>query len=149
MCVCGGGGGSHSNWHKQIPQYSLLCWLQPYEFLIYTHLILTFYVNTIWHPIANLLLCWDRGVNLYGLRISLTDFCHLHGLTGVRCNPYGYLWFLQIQTYNHSMLYIRTVVTKVNDLSHNKLCFVCLLYMGVLQQDPIPKMCFYNGVDNL
>ena len=28
--------------------------------------------------------------------------------------------------------------TKVNDLSH-KLCFVCLLYMGV---DPIPKLCF-------
>ena len=25
---------------------------------------------------------------------------------------------------------------------HNKLCFVCLLYMGVLQQDPIPKLCF-------
>ena len=32
--------------------------------------------------------------------------------------------------------------TKVNDLSHNKLCFVCLLYMSVLQQDPIPKLCF-------
>ena len=32
--------------------------------------------------------------------------------------------------------------TKVNDLSHNKLCFVCLLYMGVLQRDPIPKLCF-------
>ena len=61
--------------------------------------------------------------------------------------------FLQIQTYNHSTLYIRTVAslqwhqlcfvsTKVNDLSHNKLCFVCLLYMGVLQRDPIPKLCF-------
>ena len=74
------------------------------------------------------------------------DICDLHGLTGVQCNLYGYLWFLQIQTYNHSMLYIWTVVclqwqywhqlcfvsTKVNDLSHNKLCFVCLLYMGVL-----------------
>ena len=97
-----------------------------------------------------------RGVNLYGLRVRLTDFCDLHGLTGVRCNPYGYLWFLQIQTYNHSTLYIRTVVnlqwhqpaqlcfvsTKVNDLSQNKLCFVCLLYMGVLQRDPIPKLCF-------
>ena len=32
--------------------------------------------------------------------------------------------------------------TKVNDLSHNKLCFVCSLYMGVLQRDPIPKLCF-------
>ena len=32
--------------------------------------------------------------------------------------------------------------TKVNDMSHNKLCFVCLLYMGVLQRDPIPKLCF-------
>ena len=32
--------------------------------------------------------------------------------------------------------------TKVNDLSHNKLCFVRLLYMGVLQRDPIPKLCF-------
>ena len=32
--------------------------------------------------------------------------------------------------------------TKVNDLSHNKLCFVCLLYIGVLQRDPIPKLCF-------
>ena len=21
-------------------------------------------------------------------------------------------------------------------------CFVCLLYMGVLQRDPIPKLCF-------
>ena len=72
---------------------------------------------------------------------------------GVRCNPYGYLWFLQIQSYNHSTLYIRTVVslqwhqlcfvnTKVNYLWPNKLCFVCLLYMGVLQQDPIPKLCF-------
>ena len=73
---------------------------------------------------------------------ACTDFCDLHGLTGVRCNPYRYLRFLQIQTYNHSMLYIRTVSTKVNDLSHKKLCFVCLLYMGVLQQDPIPKLCF-------
>ena len=92
----------------------------------------------------------SRSVNLYGLRVSFTDVCDLHGLTGVRCNPYGYSWFLQIQTYNHSTLYIRTVVslqwlqicfvnTKVNDLWHNKLCFVCLLYMGVLQQDPIPK----------
>ena len=73
--------------------------------------------------------------------------------TGARCNPYGYLWSLQIQTYNHSTLYIRTVDslqwhqlcfvnTKVNDLWHNKLCFVCLLYMGVLQRDPIPKLCF-------
>ena len=26
--------------------------------------------------------------------------------------------------------------------SVTKLCFVCLLYMGVLQQDPIPKLCF-------
>ena len=79
---------------------------------------------------------YTRGVNLYGLSICLTDFCDLHGLTGVQCNPYGYLWFLQIQTYNHSTLYIRTVVslqwhqicfvsTKVNDPSHNKLCFVC------------------------
>ena len=93
------------------------------------------------------------GVNLYGLRVSLTDFCDLHGLMGVQCNLYGYLWFLQIQTYNHSTLYIRTVVslqwhqicfvsTKVNYLWHNKLCFVRLLYMGVLQQDPIPKLCF-------
>ena len=32
--------------------------------------------------------------------------------------------------------------TKVNDLSHNKLCFVCLLYMDVSQWDPIPKLCF-------
>ena len=32
-----------------------------------------------------------RGVNLYGLRVSLTDFCDLHGLTGIQCNPYGYL----------------------------------------------------------
>ena len=32
-----------------------------------------------------------RGVNLYGLSISRMDFCNLHGLTGVRCNPYGYL----------------------------------------------------------
>ena len=81
------------------------------------------------------------------------DFSDLHGLTSVRCNLYGYLWFLKIQTYNHSTLYIRTVVslqwhqlcfvnTKVNDLWHNKLCFVCLLYMGVLQRDPIPKLCF-------
>ena len=31
---------------------------------------------------------------------------------------------------------------KVNDLSHKKLCFVCLLYMGVLQRVPIPKLCF-------
>ena len=88
----------------------------------------------------------NRGVNLYG-------FCDLHGLTGVRCNLYRYLWFLQIQTYNHSTLYIRTVLslqwhqlcfvsTKVNDLSHNKLCFVHLLFMGVLQRDPIPKLCF-------
>ena len=94
-----------------------------------------------------------RGVNMYGLRVSLTDFCDLDGLTGVRCNPYGYLWFLQIQTYNHSTLYIRTAVslqwhqicfvsTKLNDLWYNKLCFVCLLYMGVLQRDPIPKLCF-------
>ena len=54
---------------------------------------------------------------------------------------------------NHSTLYIQTVVsllwhqlcfvkTKVNDLWYNKLCFVCLLYMGVLQWDPIPKLCF-------
>ena len=35
--------------------------------------------------------------------------------------------------------------TKVNDLSHKKLCFVCLLYMGVLQRDPIPKL-FCNMV---
>ena len=41
------------------------------------------------------------------------------------------------------------VSTKVNDLSHNKLCFVCLLYMGMLQLDPIPKLCFVKGVDNL
>ena len=34
------------------------------------------------------------------------------------------------------------MTTKVNDLSHNKLCFVCLLYMGVLQRDRIPKLCF-------
>ena len=34
---------------------------------------------------------YTRGVNLYGLSISLTDFCDLHGLTGVQCNPYGYL----------------------------------------------------------
>ena len=99
------------------------------------------------------LLSWGRGVNSYGLRVSLTDFCDLHRLTGVRCNLYGYLWFLQIQSYNHSTLYIRTVIslqwhqicfvnTKVNDMSHNKLCFVCLLYMGVLQRDPIPKLCF-------
>ena len=77
-------------------------------------------------------LLWIRGVNLYGLRVSVTNVCDLHGLTGVRCNLYGYLWFLQIQTYNHSTLYIRTVVslqwrqlcfvsTKINDLSHNKL----------------------------
>ena len=86
-----------------------------------------------------------RSVNLYGLHVSLMDFCDLHGLTGVQCNTYGYLWFLQIQTYNHSTLYIRTVVslqwhqlcfvnTKVNDLWHKKLCFVCILlylYMGV------------------
>ena len=101
----------------------------------------------------NFLLQDSRDINLYGLRVSLTDFCDLHGLTGVRCNPYGYLWFLQIQTYIHSTLYIRTVVslqwhhlcfvnTKVNDLWHNKLCFVCLLYMGVLQRDPIPKLSF-------
>ena len=32
-----------------------------------------------------------RGVNLYGLRVSLMDVCDLHRLTGVRCNPYGYL----------------------------------------------------------
>ena len=32
--------------------------------------------------------------------------------------------------------------SKVNDLSHNKLCFVSLLYMGVLHRDPIPKLCF-------
>ena len=32
--------------------------------------------------------------------------------------------------------------TKVDDLSHNTLCFVCLLYMGVLQRDPLPKLCF-------
>ena len=32
-----------------------------------------------------------RGVNLYGLHVSLTDVCDLHGFTGVRCNPYGYL----------------------------------------------------------
>ena len=80
------------------------------------------------------------------------DFCDLHGLTGVRCNPYGYWWSLQIQTYNHSTLYIRTVVslrwhwicfvnTNVNDLWH-KLWFVCLLYMGVLQWSCIPKLCF-------
>ena len=31
--------------------------------------------------------------------------------------------------------------TKVNDLAY-KLCFVSLLYMGVLQRDPIPKLCF-------
>ena len=36
--------------------------------------------------------------------------------------------------------------TKVNDLSLNKLCFVCLLYMGVLQRDPIPKLCFAMGL---
>ena len=80
---------------------------------------------------------------------------------GVRCNPYGYLWFLQIHTYNHSTLYIQTVVSlpwhqlwflrrsklqllttesrKINDLCHNKLCFVC---MGVLQRDPMPELCF-------
>ena len=69
------------------------------------------------------------GVNLYGLRVIVTDFCDLHGLTGVRCISYGYLWFLQI----HSTLYIRTVVslqwhqicfvnTKVNDLSHKLFC---------------------------
>ena len=40
---------------------------------------------------------WNRGVNLYGLSVSRTDFCDLHGLTGVRCNPYGYLLFLRIQ----------------------------------------------------
>ena len=34
---------------------------------------------------------YSRGVNLYGLRVSLTDFCDLDGLTGVRCNHYGYL----------------------------------------------------------
>ena len=54
---------------------------------------------------------WNRGVNLYGLSVSRTDFCDLHGLTGVRCNPYGYLLFLRIQTYNHSTLNIRTVVS--------------------------------------
>ena len=33
--------------------------------------------------------------------------------------------------------------TIVNDLSLIlKLYFVCLLYMGVLQRDPIPKLCF-------
>ena len=73
------------------------------------------------------------------------------------------IWFLTIQTYNHSTPYIRTVVslqwhqlcfmrqsilpllttesTKLN-LCHNKLCFVSLLYMGVLQCDPMPKLCF-------
>ena len=31
---------------------------------------------------------------------------------------------------------------KINVLCHNKLCFVSLLYMGVLQCDPMPKLCF-------
>ena len=107
------------------------------------------HVSNPWPTFTDLL--FARGVNLYGLHRK--PVCDLHGLTGVRCNPYGYLRFLQIQTYNHSTLYIRTVVsfqwhqlcfvnTKVNYLWHNKLCFVCLLYMDVLQRDPIPKMCF-------
>ena len=105
-----------------------------------------------------------RGVNLYGLSVSRMDFCDLHGLTGLRCNPYGYLWFLQIHTYNQSSLYIRTVVS----LQWHHLCFMgrsmlplltnrehenkvsvsqqvmfcLLLYMGVLQRDPMPKLCF-------
>ena len=57
---------------------------------------------------------------MHGLSVSHTDFCDLHRLTGVRCNPYGYLRFLQIHTYNHSTLYIRTVVS----LQWHQLCFV-------------------------
>ena len=43
---------------------------------------------------------YDRDVNLYGLSVSRTDVCDLHGLTGVPCNPYGYMYlcFLQIHT---------------------------------------------------
>ena len=37
---------------------------------------------------------------------------------------------------------LTTESTKINDLCHNKLCFVCLLYMGVLQRDHMPKLCF-------
>ena len=31
----------------------------------------------------------DRGVNLYGFLVSLTDF--LRDFTGVQCNAYGFL----------------------------------------------------------
>ena len=48
-----------------------------------------------WSPCANMLLMkshyrlpWIRGVNLYGLRVSLTDFCDMHGLMGVRMNEW-------------------------------------------------------------
>ena len=71
--------------------------------------------------------------------------------------------FCRFNTYNHSRLYIRTVVslqwhhlffvrwsmlpllttesTKINDLCHNKLCFVCYC-ICVLWRDPMPKLCF-------
>ena len=105
---------------------------------------------------SHMLGMYCRGVNLYGLRVNLTDFWDLHWLTGVRCNPYRYLWFLQIQTYNHSTLYIRYVVslqwhqlcfvnTKVNDLWHNKLCFVYYIwvcYSGILYQNCVLQWCW-------
>ena len=31
---------------------------------------------------------------MYGLCVSLMDFCDWHGLTGVRCNPYGYFMII-------------------------------------------------------
>ena len=39
-----------------------------------------------------------QGVNLYDLPVSFTDFsiCTASPV-GVRCNPYGFLWFLRIQ----------------------------------------------------
>ena len=90
-----------------------------------------------------------RAVNLYGLSVSRTDFAICTGLRVYDAILKDIYDFLQIHTYNHSTLYIRTVVSWQYNREHeNKLSvsqqvvFCLLLYMGVLQRDPMPKLCF-------
>ena len=85
------------------------------------------------------------------LRVSLTDFCDLHGLTGVRCNPYGYLWFLQIHLLSCSRSIAGVIANwqqfEYKEWNDCKLCFVCLLYIwvcysGILYQNCVLQWCW-------
>ena len=62
-----------------------------FVFFLYAIFFLMFYVmkhSTHFMFKAHFDVGHGRGVNLYSLHIRLTDFCDLHRLMGVRCNPY-------------------------------------------------------------